>query len=241
MLQVYQNRLQPLLVCSFLVCILQLGGIKSAQGETLYVFLQTSITTKALQKLLSTSLDGVEIKAFGRERDFKRNVKAGGWNAIMARTPVLEALRLKPQLRATKNHQVEEPLFILGASRLPRKKLSEVTLGVLDLLGRQGTTKFFEDLLEIPGKLQCMRVAKVEDLLSLYHFNSVDVLLVAESDLLIIRSRTKLNLVETKLSIGIGLPAVVSTVSSVNLLNRIKKLPKEVNLKLGVHSWRLAK
>lgn len=219
--------------------LMLIGVADTAHAQTLYVYLHTPLKTRALEDLLKQALPGVDVRAFGRLRDFEKEQSKNPADAVLARTPVLEKLGLKPSIQGQQGGRAEEPLVALSLEPVEAKSITQLDLGTLDLLGRRSTSEYFGVLLGASGKMSCKRVTKVEDLLPLLQFKSAQAVLVAKRDAEAIRKKTKLDLVETKLSVGIGLPAFAFPSGSGGGLEKaLLGLPAAVSAKVGVDAWR---
>src|SRR5262245_52848719 len=158
---------------------LELEGVESARADTkpkLLVFVPTDIQSLALQKMLAEALPGTDVVAFGRFRDFENGL-AQKPDAALTLTPVLKAKGLASSVVGSNNGSNVEPYVLVSAGKsVEANKVTSV--GAVDILGRQGMKDLVTELLGTTPNIE--RVTKVEDLLALLQFGSVDAVLLPE-------------------------------------------------------------
>jgi hypothetical protein len=110
-------------------------------------------------------------------------------------------------------------------------------VGALDLLGRDGTTRFVHSL--VPSKPKVERVTKVEDLLPLLQMRRVEAILLPMRLVPDLQTASRLKLVPRELPQPVGLPAAAGVgVYGAQVLAAIGNLPSAVSKILGVEEWR---
>lgn len=206
-----------------------------AGNPKLLVFLHVAVKQRALQSQLQAALSGIEVTAVGRIGDWERALKEGT-DAVVALPPVLSAYKLSPTLRGQRGGAADEKYSLIGVGAAPNPS-AVATVGALDLLGRDGTTKFVKDLLGAGPKVE--RVSKVEDLLPLLQMQRADAVLLPTRLFAEIRSASKLTLATKELGKSIGLPAAASvTPAGAQVVAALSKVAANVSKTLGVDSWR---
>ena len=114
-------------------------------------------------------------------------------------------------------------------------------IGVVDLLGRDGTQDFVTKLLKTPD-LKLKRVTKMEDLLPLLQFSAADAVLVPAASVKSVTERSRLPLKVRELpDAHVGLLAVGILNGKVRYLaiKQIQALDGDTNRTLGVERWRV--
>lgn len=203
---------------------------------TLHVYLPLDVSPRALEKGLVAGLPGVTITVFGRYKDFERAVERDHPDAVMSLRPVLEARKLRPALQASAGGKPSETyvtMVVGGITTLVGK-----SIGAVDLMGRKDTTTFFARLLSLPDP-KLTWVTKTEDLLPLLQFQTAEAVLLPKRSVSSLKSKSSLNLTTTGLpTIEVGLPALAFTgPGGASIGDGIRKLPKELNLMIGVDQW----
>jgi hypothetical protein len=210
-------------------------GSARASAPTLLVFLHAAVKQRALQSELSAALSGVSVTAVGRIPDFDRALSEG-CDAVLTLPLVLAERGLNPTLRGLRQGSPEERYALLAADTPPDPK-KVASVGALDLLGREGTTKFVHSLVESRPKVE--RVTKVEDLLPLLQMQRVDAILLPARLIADIKTASRLKLAAHELMKPVGLPAAAATgVGGAQVVAAVGKLPARVSKTLGVEEWR---
>jgi hypothetical protein len=134
----------------------------------------------------------------------------------------------------------EEPYILLSVNKaVNAETLPSKTIGVVDFLSKKDMEDFTRKLLESPVKLK--RVKKVEDLLPLLSFNMVDAILIPEIQISYFKGTSNLNFKILRLpsaQADIASLALKKGTSASVILKQIKRIPKSVNIMLGVEEWR---
>jgi hypothetical protein len=210
-------------------------GTARAAAPTLLVFLHVAIKQRALQSELQAALPGIDVTAVGRIPDFDRAL-SDGRDAVLTLPVVLAEHRLSPTLRGWRQGSSDEHYALVAADVAPDP--SAVTgVGALDVLGRDGTTRFVHSL--VPSKPKVERVTKVEDLLPLLQMRRVEAILLPMRLVSELQTASRLKLVPRQLPQPVGLPAAVAVgVYGAQVLAAIGKLPPAASRILGVEEWR---
>ncbi|MBN2574194.1 MAG: hypothetical protein JXP73_06495 [Deltaproteobacteria bacterium] len=204
-----------------------------------HVFLQLGVKSSALERELQARLPGLEVTVFGRFRDFHDAVNAGRPDAIACITPVLESLGKKPLLQGTRKGTGTEAYVLASVGKPLAGSLAGKTIGVVDLLDREGTQTFATGLLKTTD-VKIKRVAKIEDLLPLLEFSAADGVLISTSLLAKFTERTRLPVKTRELpGTQVGLPAVAVLDPSVRdvVLGAFKNLDGRTKKLLGIDDW----
>ena len=171
------------------------GRALAAEGMTLYVFSPTSGRTHEVEKKLKKALPSVEVTVFGRLADFRNALTNAPPDAAIAPRPVLEELSLKPELQGLLGTEDSETYVLMSTEPgLTRDALSSKVVGTIDLLGHKKMGGFVALLLGVKAAPKILSVTKTEDLLPLLQFKSADVVLVPESALETLKSRSQMDL-----------------------------------------------
>jgi hypothetical protein len=201
----------------------------------LLVFLHVPLTQRAFQSQLQGALPGVAVTAVGRTPDFERGL-AERPDAVLTLPVVLAAHSLTPTLQGLRKGSREEIYVLAGVDAAP-DPARVATVGVIDLLGRDGMNAFVTSLLGTHPKVE--RVTKVEDLLPLLQLQRVEAILLPARLLGEVGAPSRLTLVPRELSQGVGLPAVASLgPGGARIMQVVRHLPASVAGELGVSEWR---
>ena len=207
-------------------------------AESLYVFVPTEVRANVMQDKIGSFCSGVDVTVFGRAKDFHKQVKANPPNAILSLMPVIKhSKEYNAALHGTKNGATTEEYVLVSVDKgLDLAAIAGKKIGVVDLLGRKPMSAFITELFK--SKVKLKRVTKVEDLLPLITFGSVEGIFIAESLYAQLKSKSNLNLISTKLNIKIGLAsAAISGATDIKMTNCITAFDNELNTTLGVDKW----
>lgn len=228
------------------LCVLALALVgwsrsaSSQQRPRLVVYLHTSVKPHALEAALSRQMPAVDVTVCSRHRDFV-TLLATQPDATLALEPVLTEHGQSRDLRGSRAGHDSEPyvLLAIGAAIDPGR-LGHLSIGAVDLLGRERTGKFVARLLGLATPPQVKYVIKSEDLLPLLQFRSADAALLPEAEAARIKSVSKLDLRVTPLAARVGLPAASFRTEAGRAVIRpaLVGLDAETNRKLGVDAWR---
>ncbi len=208
--------------------------IALAAAPSLLVYLHLDMKQRALQELLSSALDGIEVTAVVRYGDLQRQITSGA-SALLALGPVLASLGARPAVTGLAGGRDTEPYALLGGMRVPAGQVQRV--GALDLLGRKGTSTFVHEVLQ--SKVEVERVTKLEDMLRLLQFEMADAILLPQRIVPLMRRKSELTLESSRAPNEVSLPALaVLTPAGTTIADRLKKVPMSVKAELGVESWR---
>jgi hypothetical protein len=232
-----------LLATALLVCLMALtrvGAAGDADGRpSVYAFLHTETKSATLAKSLQDKLPGLTVTVFGRYRDFEEAMTSRRPDAVIALQPLLGAQRMPVLLQGVRGDHDWEPYVLLATGEVDGS-LSGKLIGVVDVLGREGTQEFVSKLLKTPD-VKLKRVTKLEDLLPLLQFAVADAVLVPANLVKSIADRSRLPLKVRELpDARVGLPAVGILNASVRavLLEQIQQLDGDTNRAIGVDKWR---
>jgi hypothetical protein len=212
---------------------------------TLFVFLQLDVKSSALEQALQKQLPGLAVTVFGRLRDFQDSVATRNPDAIIAIAPLLEQAHAKPALLGVRGGKEWEPylLVMTGAAAAgagsTTPSLAGKTIGIVDLLGRDGTQAFAAAAVGA-SDIKVKRVAKIEDLLPLLEFSAADAVLIPSSAVKRFTDRTRLAMAVRELpNARVGLPAVAvrNEKARAAIVSGIQKVDVETRSLLGIDSW----
>jgi hypothetical protein len=207
---------------------------------SLYVYVHTDTKSATLEKALQDRLPGLGVTVFGRFRDFEEAMTSRRPDAVVAFGPLLASQNVPVTLQGLRSDHDWEPYVLLSPGAALEGALSGRTIGVVDLLGRDGTQDFITKLLKTPD-LKLKRVTKMEDLLPLLQFSAADAVLVPAAAVKSVTERSRLPLKVRELpDARVSLPAVgvLNTKVRDALVKQIQSLDGETNKTLGVERWR---
>jgi hypothetical protein len=217
-----------------------LGPARAGDGKpSLYAYLHTDTKSASLEKSLQDKLPGLTVTVFGRFRDFEEAMSARRPDAVIALQPLLGSQNVPVVLQGIRADHDWEPYVLLtaGAAEGP---LSGKLIGVVDVLGRDGTQDFVTKLLKT-SDIKLKRVTKMEDLLPLLQFSAADAVLVPAAAVKSVSERSRLPLRVRELpEARVGLPAVGIVNARIRdlLVKQIQGLDSETNKTLGVEKWK---
>ena len=201
----------------------------------LLVFLHVAAKQRAFQTELQAALPGIVVTAVGRIGDFDRAL-GEGQDAVLTLPVVLAAHGLAPVLRGLRQGSADEKYALVGAEAAPDPG-KVISVGALDLLGRDGMAAFVQSVVGAHPKVE--RVTKVEDLLPLLQMQRVDAILLPSRLLPEVKMASRLNLSSRELPALVGLPTVAKLgASGAQVLPAIKRLPGGITRAFGVEEWR---
>ncbi len=228
-------------VCALALSLVGWSGIASSQQRPrLVVYLLTSVKPHALEAALSRQMPAVDVTVCSRYRDFVA-LLATQPDATLALEPVLVEHGQARDVRGLRAGQDSEPYVLLAVgANIDPSQFGRISVGTVDLLGRERTGKLVARLLGLANPPQVKYVIKTEDLLPLLQFRFADAALLPEAEAARIKSVSKLDLRVTPLSVRVGLPAASFRSEAGRLLIRpaLFRLDAESNRKLGVDAWR---
>ena len=214
---------------------------RDAFSESLFVFYPIAERPNVVQGKLSDACPGIDITVFGRVGDFTSRVQGGPPDAILSKPIVIQQFPdYAIQLQGARGDKTEEPYVFLSVDKgIDPAGLADVTVGMIDILGRKEMTDFVGGFLSPTPKLK--RVTKMEDLLPLLTFNMCGAILIGENSVGYFKSISQLNFVITPsggMKNGMIAIAVKKGSNAEKILTAIKGLKSDVNTLLEVDSWK---
>jgi hypothetical protein len=213
--------------------------VTAGDRPSLYVFLQLDVKSSVLEKTLQAQLSDLSVTVFGRFRDFQDAVAGHRPDAVVAISPLFELEHSKVTLQGTRGGKDWEAYTLVSVGPQKGASLSGKTVGVVDILGREGTQTFAAGLLKTPD-IKTKRVAKLEDLLPLLEFSAADAILIPSSAQKRLTERTRLPLVTRDLpDAHVGLPAVsvLNVAARDRIVRSVHALDTLARGMLGVDGW----
>ena len=207
---------------------------------TLYVYVHTDSKSATLEKTLQERMPALTITVFGRFRDFEEAMTARRPDGVVALQPLLASQNLPVSLQGLRGEHEWEPYVLLSPGPAVEGALNGKVIGVVDLLGRDGTQQFVTRLLKTTD-LKLKRVTKMEDLLPLLQFSAADAVLVPAAAVKSVTERSRLPLkVREMPDARVGLPAVGVLNARVRdlMVKQVQGLDGDTNRTLGVEKWR---
>ena len=212
----------------------------SIWADSLFVFVPTEIKANIIESKINESCHDTEVTVFGRAKDFHKQVASNPPTTILSLLPVIEYSKgYRPILKGKRSGSESEDYVLVSVEQpIGMSDLNRMKIGVLDLLGRKQMNQFVSQLFQTEIKVN--RVTKMEDLLPLLSFGSVQALFISDHIYRQIAQKTELNLVATQLNIRLGIAsAAFNSESGMNVVNNcINKFNDELNEVLGVESWK---
>ena len=212
---------------------------KEVRRPSLFVFLQLEVKSSALELALQKQLPELAVTVYGRFRDFQDDAATKKPDAILVTSSLLALERSKPTLQGVRGGKDWEPYLLVTTASNARAALTGKTIGVVDLLGHDGTQTFATKLLGSTD-IKIKRVAKIDDLLPLLEFSSVDAVLIPTSAVKRLTERTRLPLVVRELpNARVGLPSLAVRNDKVrdDIVQAVQKLDAGTRALLGVETW----
>jgi hypothetical protein len=207
---------------------------------TLYVYVHTDSKSATLEKTLQERMPALTITVFGRFRDFEEAMTARRPDGVVALQPLLASQNLPVSLQGLRGDHEWEPYVLLSPGPAVDGALNGKVIGVVDLLGRDGTQQFVTRLLKT-NDLKLKRVTKMEDLLPLLQFSAADAVLVPAAAVKSVTERSRLPLkVREMPDARVGLPAMGVLNARVRdlMVRQVQGLDGDTNRTLGVEKWR---
>ena len=204
-----------------------------------YVLLQLDAKSSVVEKTLKQHLPELGITVFGRFRDFEEGLTNGHPDAVLSVGPVLQQRGKTASLQGYRGGKSAEPYLLASVNQPLEGSLAGKTIGVVDLLGRDGTQSFLNGLLKATD-IKIKRVAKIEDLLPLLEFSAADGIVLPSSMLGRLVERTRLVIKTKELPGGpVGLPAVavLNPVVRDVVIRSFQQLDAPTKHLLGIESW----
>jgi hypothetical protein len=206
---------------------------------TLFVFLQLDVKSSVLEQTLQKQLPALSVTVYGRFRDYQDDVATKHPDAILTTSLLLELEHTKPALQGVRGGKEWEPYVLVTTANNAKAALAGKTIGVVDLLGRDGTQTFATAVLG-SNDIKIKRVAKIDDLLPLLEFSAADAVLIPTSAVKRLTERTRLNLVVRELpNAHVGLPSVAIRNDKIrgNVVQALQKLDTGTKALLGIETW----
>lgn len=224
-----------------IVAILFRSGWAGA-GMELYVFFPTTTRPIVIQEKMQRALNGVSVTVFGRYNDFAARMETKPPDAVLAKTALVESFdRYSIKVRGVRKGSMDERYVIVSIDEpVEMEQINgEITVGMIDVLGRNGMKKFAEGLFREPPKIK--RVVKVEDLLPLLRFNLAACMVVEDVFVDYFREVSKLKLSvrpvpETKS--GIIALGVIDNKRKGNIAEVLRKTDGVIRSLFGVDTWK---
>ena len=204
-----------------------------------HVFLQLDAKSNVVEKTLQQHMPDLRIIVFGRLRDFEEGLTNGHPDAVLSIGPILKQHGTTPSLQGYRGGKSVEPYLLASVNQPLEGSLAGKTIGMVELLGRDGTQTFLTALLKATD-LKIKRVAKVEDLLSLLEFSAADGIVLPSSMLGLLAERSRLVIKVKELPDGVvGLPAVavLSPAFRNSVIRSFQQLDVPTKRLLGIDSW----
>ncbi len=171
----------------------------SAGAETLYVFYPSTIRPVLMQQKMIEACSGIQIIVFGRFVDFEAKVLADKPDAILTKYPVIQQIGgYSIILKGSRRGETEETNILLSVDeKIDPNSISAVSIGIFDILGRDGMKKMVAGYFSQEPKLRL--VSKIEDMLQLLTLNMAKAILIPENHIGYFKELSNLNFAVTPL------------------------------------------
>ncbi len=214
--------------------------VQSVYAERLYVFYPSIVRTKIMQKKLSRALPGIEVRVFGRYRDFRTKTKTDSPDAILSKEPVIKHLgRYLIKRKGIRDYDTFESYVLLSVGkRVNPANMAGTSIGVFDILGRRGMKKFLGNYFRPRPRIK--RVSKMEDLLQLLIFNMVDAVLIPEIYVAYFEDISNLYFIKTPvpdIRVGIIALAVKKRRYAPHILRSFSSMNDNLKTLLDIENW----
>ncbi len=236
-----KNRIRKSRLTNSILAVVVLFCSIECYAESLYVFYPTTRRPKVMQSEMKNACPSIEIKVFGRYRDFSTSVKETPPDAILTKTPVIEKIEgYSIKLSGSRKGATKEPYILLSVdTKVDPGNLGNSTVGVLDILGRKGMSAFVGKYFSPLPKIK--RVPKMEDLLSLLTFKEANAILIPEVYVNYFKGLSKSNLVSAPvpgMQVGIIDLAVKNGRSADVIIKAVKATGAASTTFLEVDNWK---
>jgi hypothetical protein len=214
--------------------------VQPVYADRLYVFYPSVMRTQIMQKKLRLALPGIDIRVFGRYKDFKIKTKIDSPNAVLSKAPVIKQLGgYLTKRKGIRHNKIDEAYVLLSVgTRINPTNMAGKTLGVFDILGRKGMKKFVGQFFSVTPRLK--RVSKMEDLLQLLTFNMVDAILIPEIYVSYFKEISKLHFIVTpvpKMRVGIIALAIKPRKNTAQILRSFSGMNAHLKTLLDIDNW----
>ncbi len=251
------RRLHQLPVKGLLLLLLLLSAVaiplfraRAQEAPRLYVYIPSYIRPYVIQKRLQDACPGLNITAFGDHREFGKAIINSSPDAILALERVVSIEKYEmyePLLVASKEGKRYDRLSLISVGKpISRERYAEISVGVVDILGRRKMKAMLRDFLDLSEEQtpKIKYVSRLEDLLSVLQVNEAEAILV-QQDLIerYFLKRSKLDLKVTALEdarMGLAVMAVHDDVPQEQrdlLVREIRQANPELFERLGVERW----
>lgn len=210
-----------------------------AQATDLYVYVPTALKAKAVENILARACPTLSWTVFGRARDFHAQVAQATPGAVISLDPAIDAAGSYDRVASGMlgGESTEEYLLVTAGAPLSVAALDGKRLGVMEIMGRKDMNRFVQDSLK--RKVSLQRVTKIDDLLPLLLFETVDGLFVSRSTFNYLKKTSELSLSATSTGVKAGLSALASgkQVPHAEMTACVTRFSGEINAVFGVDTW----
>ncbi len=231
------------LIASAILCfsILFPGWIKNCPAETLYLFYPTTTSSAAMQSQLKNSFPDIDLTVFARHKDFSSQVKLTPPDAVLTKLAVIKSLPDYTVIiqGSRSGSNIENYVLMSVDAAVDPGGLTDITIGVLDILGRYEMKNFVGEYIKPTPKLK--RVTKVEDLLPLLTFDMAKAILIPENQQDYFKSISNMNFVSVPvpgMKIGIVNLGVKQGANVDKIINAVKNMRAEDLALFEVDKWK---
>ena len=225
-----------------LLAVLLTAEMTWAAKPKLLVYVPTNITVREFQTRLQGQLPDLEIRAYGRIKDFERAINSENPDALLSYPVVLESQSIASSAQGERRGSPKDDYVLVTLEKpLPLETLDGATIGVLDILGRKRMPSLVSGMVGAPGKPKLKRVKRPEDLLSLLLLGMADSILVPERMVAELEKSSGTTLIKTQLKgNGLTLPSlgmITSGSSSKVIAEALNELDSKTKMEMGVDKW----
>lgn len=188
-----------------LLLFIPLCASRLAYSDSLYVYVPSNERAIFIQKQMLEACPELDITVFGRSSSFQSQIEKNTPMAILTLPVVVERQpAYAPAVQGERQGVTREPVVLLSLDKaVDLNKLESLSIGVLDILGRKPMQQYMNQIFK--AKIKIRRVVKIEDLVPLLMLNMADAVFITKSEADKQKQKLSLDLVETPLSIELGL------------------------------------
>lgn len=209
----------------------------ASQSPRVLVFLPGKLNS-SFEGTLRSKMSGVDVRVVTRAAELKEMSKSGPVDAILASPSVLRQYGLRPQLTGV---SAKEARYVAASFKagMTKEQLAGANLAAVDELGKKETTELVARLLGTSKKLKLRRVPKLEDLVPSMQVKLADAIVVRDSELAEIKTKTQQQLHLVELTEKADPPAVgfVDGGRRAVIERAVRGLDEQARADLGVSRW----
>lgn len=226
---------------ALLLWVMTLAATACAEKYVVYIFYPT-ITTRCLdlQNQFIAQYPDWQVMAFVNYKDFKDEIRLQQPDIIISKPIVIDQCPGYTLLnQGQRDGASQEKLcFLSTGAGVDTNALAMQTIGVIDYLGKEGTTQLIAQF--FPDAPKIRRVLKVEDLLPMMLLDMVSAILIPENLVPFFKGISKKQFqIDCDRHIHMGIAAVAARqgVDAATVEKSIKGMNKNLLAQFGIDAW----